>query len=105
MGASATSHARNLASLNIETLQNRREGHALDFAIKCLLSKRHSFWFEPTPNSTANTRYKKPRYLVPKFSTLRAESSPITYYSTLLNNLTEEEFNKLCKNAPPPLLS
>ena len=105
MGAECSSYSRNLATLELETLAERRENLMLKFAIKCFKSKQHSWWFTPSPSLTALARLahpSPPRFSVPPACTTRQEKSPFQTYARLLNTLTDSEWEAL--GLPDPVL-
>ena len=51
LGASSRSYAKNLATLGLETLENRRQDLLKSFAISCFRAPEHRWWFTPHPNT------------------------------------------------------
>ena len=102
LGTEAQSHSRNLEKLGLETLEDRRLEITKQFAFKTLTSPQHSFWYKHTPDTGVNTRCSKPRYVIPRTTTVRGSASPISFMTELINNLSDEDFMKYCKGTPPP---
>ena len=73
-------------SLSLESLDERREGLCLNFALKCVNSVKHCDMFpidERVPGPRHQTQH--PQFLVPVSRTARYERSPIPYIANLLN--------------------
>ena len=110
LGSNASSHAKNLSKLSIQTLEDRRQELTLNFAIKTYRSPKHTSWYTPSPQPMANTRQKLLRFVVPLTTTLRGSLAPIAYMTMLLNNMSDVDFMRQCEplylpsslNPPPP---
>ena len=112
LGASASSHAKNLAKLELCTLEERRFELTRTFAFKVLVSHRHSFWFTHVPHTGVNTRphipgyimpkTRPPRYIIPKTRTIGGSGAPISFMTSIINELSDEDFDKYCQGAKPP---
>ena len=103
LGSASRSYAKNLATLGLETLENRRQDLLKSFAISCFRAPEHRWWFTPHPPLPLPTRQVVPRFLVPSCKKDRDEKRPIVVYSQMLNLLSEEEWRKL--KLPHPFTS
>ena len=95
LGASCGSYSTNLSALGLSSLADRRLVLVRQFAIACYRSPIHRWWFTPHPVMPLGTRYRSPRFLVPKCRLQRDHKRPIVAYSEVLNGLSEEEWAKL----------
>ena len=95
MGVSSRSYNSNLSSLGLSSLAARRIVLVRQFAISCYRSPNHRWWFTLHPALPLGTRYRPPRFLVPKCKLQRDHKRPIVAYSEVLNGLSDEEWVKL----------
>ena len=92
LGDDYTSYSAALDSLELETLDNRREELCLNFALKSADPPTHSKWFveiKDCPN-TRNLNAYQPIWT----RTGRYKKSPIPYFTTLLNDHLRENLVK-----------
>ena len=73
LGSKSTSYAANLEVLELERLDERRKRLMGDFAVKCLASSKHSWWFTRHPKFSTKTRTEFPRLLIPRLRRERQE--------------------------------
>ena len=66
LGSESRGYESNLAKLGLTTLAERRNELVRSFAISCYRSPNHRWWFNPHPALPLGTRYRPPRFLVPK---------------------------------------
>ena len=90
-GREAKSYRLNRLHFDLSLLSERREELTKNFAIKTLRSHRHTFWYTRSDPAPCHTRVVPPRFKIRDTTTQRAEKSPITYMSHILNSLSEEE--------------
>ena len=55
----------------------------------------HRWWFTTHPPLPLSTRFKPPRFLVPRCRLERDHKRPIVAYSEVLNAITDEEWSQL----------
>ena len=100
LGQKSKSYERNLATLDLPTLEERRVFLIKQFAISTYKSAIHRWWYEPHPPPPLGTRIVVPRLKVPYTKKARGELCPFTHYSRVLNALSDEEWDKL-EMCPP----
>ena len=102
LGKESRSYRKNMAKLEVETLSARRLFLTKKFAVRTLLSQRHSHQcFTPNPNFTAKTRLVHSRLLLPVMDTLRGDFAPYSHMANLINNMDDDEFNTISKGILP----
>ena len=80
------SYENALNFLEMETLDDRREGLCLEFAKKCLKNEKMKKYFpENNKKHPMVTRYEE-EYKIDSANTERLKNSPIIYMQRLLNN-------------------
>ena len=84
LGPEYRSYEEACISLDIETLEKRREQLAYTFATKSAEHPVHTHWFVENQN-IVNTRSKKPAFVPPQGRTQRFANSPLPYLTGLLN--------------------
>ena len=87
LGRDYSSYEEACATLDIETLSNRREQLCYSFALKSSKHIEYKHWFVKNQNHM-NTRSQKPCFKPAQARTQRFQSSPIPYMTHLLNTKT-----------------
>ena len=85
LGNLYTSYKAALEIVGLETLEDRRTGICLKFALKASKHPKHGEWFVPTDPSRPETRQFKQHLKPPLCRLKRFEKSPIPYLTNLLN--------------------
>ena len=86
LGAEYGTYETALLSTGLENLEIRRTQLCLNFAKKAAKHPTHKQWFEPSNQVGPNTRCEKLRYKQPICRLERFRSSPIPYFTELLNS-------------------
>ena len=103
LGTESKSYEKNMTRLSVPTLEERRISITKKFALKTLFSKRYSSsTFKLNPRFGDKSRVTQPRLLLPKTSTKRSEGAPFTFMATLLNDMSQDDFDTLYKEVFPP---
>ena len=84
MGRDHVSYKHSLTTLNIETLENRRNKLSLKFARKAEKHQKFKSWFIPYIKKV-NTRQSNLKYLPVRANHARYKNSPISFLTNLLN--------------------
>ena len=84
LGMEYTTYSLALKTLNLQTLDIRRDMLCKKFAIKSSKHSKHKNWFKINEKITT-TRQNQPKYCPVYASTTRFENSPISYLTKLLN--------------------
>ena len=102
LGSQSQSYSKNLETLGLKTLGERRKEIMLKFAISCYCSTTHRWWFKATPPPTRPTRTStsRPRFIVPMEKSARHGKAPFSVYARLLNGLSDAEWE--ARQLPPP---
>ena len=91
LGSEASSYKKNLEKLNQTTLKQRRLELTRTFAIKAFKDPRFTKWFQKSPSPLRPIRKPLTRFILPKTRLSVTASSPIIYYTQLLNCMSDEE--------------
>ena len=84
LGADYTSYQDALETLQLDSLEHRRNTLALKFAIKAEKHNKFKAWFKPTTKSV-NTRAKRFKYCDVKANHSRFVKSPLSFLTRILN--------------------
>ena len=84
LGADYTSYQDALETLQLDSLEHRRNSLALKFAIKAEKHNKFKAWFKPTTKSV-NTRAKRFKYCDVKANHSRFVKSPLSFLTRILN--------------------
>ena len=89
LGMAYNSYSDALETLNLESLETRRNKLCLKFALKAERHPKLSSWFTPS-SKTRNTRYIPPKYSKPRTNHARLDKGPICFLTNILN----EHYNR-----------
>ena len=84
MGFRYVDYEQALLYLELEKLSSRRTELCLNFALKCLYSKKYKHLFEFVPVDDHNIRQRR-KLLEPQCHKDRYRNSPLVYLTRLLN--------------------
>ena len=84
LGPAYSTYQNALDTLQLDSLENRRNSLALKFAIKCEKHVKFQSWFKRA-NRTVNTRAKLPKYCDIRANHTRFEKSPLSFLTKILN--------------------
>ena len=100
LGSQSSSYSANLKRLQLPRLKERRQELTLNFAISAYRSYKHRSWFNPTPPPPMGTRVKPARFIVPSYHTSRSDGIPLSVFASVLNEISEEEWDRLDLPSP-----
>ena len=84
MGSRYVDYEESILYLELEKLSVRRTQLCLNFALKCLHSKKFKHLFELVPQNDHNIRHRR-TFLEPQCAKERYKDSPLVYLTRLLN--------------------